>query len=243
MKHAPNTQGNRLLSNGLKQAFNLTRKEVDFPCEKVYENRYLELPHNVRKLYDQCEREFLIDYKGKTFDLKTLWYIQKVIWMRLLTSGLLDGKCIWREKLNAVKEIVGATSEAVIIWATYKDEFAILKKTFRNALFINGEILPRNRTEILKRFERNGGVIILQPDCFKFGANLSKASVMIYFSQPNSLITKTQTEDRCVHLTKFNPIMIYNIIVKNSIDEDIIQAFEDKREDSKRLRRLCGMLK
>jgi SNF2 family DNA or RNA helicase len=231
----------------MSQSFILTRKQVNFPCEKIYENRYLTLPKTLRKRYDLCEREFLIEHLENPLDFKTLWTIQKAIWLRLMTSGLIDKKIVWQDKLIETVNIVCNTSESVIIWTTFLDEYdkvlLCLAAGQIAAEGINGSISVKQRKEILQQFD-NGKikVLVAQPDCYKFGADLSKASCMIYFSQPNSLITKVQTEDRAVHLTKKCPVMIYNMIVKDTIDEDMVNAFSQKKEESARLRRLVNEL-
>lgn len=247
MKFKPNSRGERLLALAMSKAFIRTRKDVDFPCEKIYENRYLTLPPEMQKKYDICEKEFLIEemLKQNPLDFKTLFSIQKAVWLRLMTSGIINGKIVWQDKIAETLLIVSGTSESVIIWATFIDEFNLiiesLKKNKITHLGINGAIPVKKRTDLIKQF--NSGekrVLVAQPECYRFGADLSKSSVMIYFSQPNSLITKVQTEDRVVHLTKKCPVMIYNMIVKNTIDEDMTDSFSDKKTDSLRLRKLVN---
>ena len=246
MKFKPNSRGDRLLARAMGSAFIKTRKDIDFPCEKIYENRYLILPPELQKKYDICEKEFLIEelLKENPLDFKTLFSIQKAIWLLLMTSGIINKKVVWPDKINDTIGIINSTSESVIVWANFKDEFNVLVPMIKKETTvegINGDTPKDKRQDIINRFNtRKTRVLVAQPECYKFGADLSRASIMIYFSQPNSLITKTQTEDRAVHLTKTCPVMIFNMLVKNTIDEDRFLGFTEKKNESARLRKMLN---
>jgi superfamily II DNA or RNA helicase len=144
---------------------------------------------------------------------------------------------VWKTKIDALVELLNTVQEQVIIWTTFRIEFEYLMGVLgKDTAFINGSIPVGARTSIIKDFNQGHFKrLVAQPECFKFGADFSKASCMIYFSQPNSAITRSQTEDRVVHLNKKNPVLIMDLLVKDTVDEDIHSAHNKKQAYSERL--------
>ena len=240
----PNTQGQYKLAKGLAGCFVKKRHEVNFLCTKIYQKKVLILPDRIRKIYDTCEEEFILEYKD--YSLKTLYSAQRAIWLRLLSSGILQTakdpnlhKLVWKTKIDALVELLNTIQEQVIVWTTFRIEFEYLQKAITDAAFINGSTPVKARADIIKNFNLGKFKrLVAQPECFKFGADFSKASCMIYFSQPNSAITRSQTEDRVVHLNKKNPVLIMDLLVKDTVDEDIHSAHNKKQAYSERLHAL-----
>ena len=228
------SKGKKFLTEKLAEhTYHLMRTDVDMGGEKIYQVRNLHMPKRMRKIYKTAEEEFILEYDDKCE--KTVWAMTKFLWLRRICGGILDGQPMWPGKMELLLKMLGSEfyGEQMIIWCQFIDELKYVKTILDvngyDSEKVHGDVKPKERDEIGKRFlKKDFQILVAQPECYKFGKDLSSASVMVYYSSPLGLETRSQTEDRIIDVANKNSVLILDLIVEDSIDEDIYKAVKKK---------------
>jgi len=100
--------------------------------------------------------------------------------------------------------------------------------------FITGETSPHERERTRKRFNQGKfRWLLIQIKCGKFGIDCSAGSVAIYYSNSFEYEERAQSEDRIINPKKKEPVLILDILTKNTVDVDIYNALRDKKVNTK----------
>lgn len=230
----------KVLSNS---CFFLTRKEAGMKNIKVYEPRYVSFNKKAQKVYDTLRDEFLLELEGVTLS-KSILAVTQFIWMRRLFGGFVEEEYIFDGKYKELKYLLDGElkNESIIIWCTFIQELEFLYEKLTNCGIIYGKVRLKNREQILTRFQ-NGSIKILlaQPECFKYGTDLSISDTMIYFSTPLGLESRLQSEDRIINLKKSSALII-DLVVENTIEERILKSLKMKESKQEMIRGIVRRL-
>jgi SNF2 family DNA or RNA helicase len=227
-------------------AFCLRRKDVHMDKEKIFEVRQVELPPDARKVYQQVEKEFVLEFQNERRITK--YIIEQYSILNRICGGFVPVKNaegietkakptpIHEAKLKELFELLDDNfkNESVVIFATYISEleaiFAYLTKRKMKCCTIHGGVkIGEDRWNIVKDFNRGKfNRLIVQPDSVKEGVDLSVASTAIYFSLPRGYILWKQTQDRILSLKKNDSLLIIVLEIKNSIEEDRWKSIEQQ---------------
>ena len=216
-------------------AFTKTRKEVNIGSQKIYENRYIEMTPEQKKLYRQVNSEFSYE------ELETKWALTKFTWMARIAGGFSpDEKVISDRKSKELLDLLqnDLAEEQVIIWFRFSAEMARVKEVLTLARItchsISGEDTATERLGYIESFLSNKArVLLCQIKCGRFGLNLSNASTAIYYSNSYDYEDRAQSEDRILHPSKREPLLYIDLITKDTIDEDVVNILRDKSVSSR----------
>jgi SNF2 family DNA or RNA helicase len=231
----PTPRGSRFIASRLKdRAYFMTRQEVRKLKEKIRVVRKVQFPSAIKKKYAKLEKDFLIDLPDGDIS-STIFATEKYIWLRALASGFLpDGSKIWDGKLDELFYLLAGElkGQQVIIWASRIHELLAIEGTITPlgvTATVCGQVPPRKRKLLEEEFQA-GRVryFLAQPECYKFGANLSKADAMVYFSNMPAFLTRSQSEDRIINLNKNDPSLIIDLVTEKSVDEDLLYSIQAK---------------
>jgi SNF2 family DNA or RNA helicase len=226
--------GKELLTSILaaKTSF-LKLKDVKLGVDKIYEKREIVLEKSERKFYNQLMDELKISNDKMTIYEMTAW-----VWARKYFGGVLPENK-FNGKIDELKYLYenDLKTEKTIIFACFIDEIEIISKSIKGAEKIYGKINPIKRNKIINDFQ-NGKIkhLICQPEVVRHGLNLSAASINIFYSTPLGLETRYQCEARSLLGDK--NVLIIDLYVKNTIEEDIIESLrrkENRRQMTERI--------
>lgn len=214
------------------KCFFLKRKDVGLGGEKIYKTRMIKPTKKFMTVYSKIEKEFILEYKN-IYD-STIWSMEKFLWMRRLCGGFIQGERSFNLKEQELLELLNGelAGEQVIIWCVFVDEINRLHNILPNSVPVYGAVSPAKREQARIDF-MNGEVryFIGQPNCFKFGTDLSAADIMIYYSTPYSE-TRIQSEDRFVRIGKDKSLLVIDLIVEGTVEEDILDGIRKNEVDS-----------
>lgn len=98
-------------------------------------------------------------------------------------------------------------------------------------LLITGDVPQEKRQDIVKLFnENNNYQILIMTSAGAYGLNLQAASSVIHYDLPWSISRVTQREDRAHRIGQNKNVVIYRMIVKNSIDEYVLNILHQKQK-------------
>lgn len=129
------------------------------------------------------------------------------------------------ELLSIIDEVFAKSKRKIIVFALFKDTIKYLairlKKAGYNSLYIDGDI--DNRSELLAEFRDNDNVqIFLSSEVGSEGLDMQFCNTMVNYDLPWNPMVVEQRIGRIDRFGQESPVVnIYNIIVKDSIQEQI----------------------
>lgn len=239
-------KGKNYITNKLNQyCFFMTSKEAGLFTPKVYERKVFKLPPKSIKAYKTLAKEFILEYDDKILNV-TDFSLVKFMMLRMLCSGVAcvqikeNGDKIYKaiddSKLKILQELITTDlkNSKIIIWANYYSEMNMISEMLRKKKItyfsIDGRTNLHHREYFVEYFQtrRNLQVILANPSCFKYGANLNKADVSIFYSSPLGLETRVQSEARMVNPFSKETDLIIDLVAENTIEGRIIDSLRMK---------------
>ena len=216
------------------RAFVLSREAAGIPDMKVYQKRVLQLPSKWRKQYDAMEQAYVRKIGKKTEE--TGFSVVRWSWMRQLCGGFIEKKLTWAGKIKELTTLLTGelADEQVVVWFAFDPEIntahAALKKAGVQSAIYAGSVAPRNRRVRRASFDKGSiRVLLVQEALGKQSLQLAASSTAIYYSNSTSFDARSQSEDRILDTEKKQPLLYLDMIVENTVDQDIRDVLVEKR--------------
>jgi SNF2 family DNA or RNA helicase len=208
-------KGKKFLSARLAQYCSILRRsDVNLNKEVIYEERKIKLLETTRKKYNAIESalvdDMILKYAGERWNE-----------CRRVCSG--------KEKEIELLSLVEGElkNEKIIIWADYVEEVERIAALL-HCHFVHGGVNNTNRDKIKEAFLNDQRILVAQPQCWKWGTNLSGVDIVIFFSMPQGLMTWQQVRERTVDLSSKQSLLIILLLAEYSIEEDIVRSLHAK---------------
>lgn len=217
-----------------RTASQLTRKQAGFFTPKVYEKRTVELPSAIRKLYDAVERNYELGEE------ETNYAVVARTWLHRIAGGFAEldpyqhSAKIDEVVTLLIGELVG---EPVLIFFRFNRELHAVALRLRNlglsVLTITGQTRVADRHLRRQQFQEGKyNIILLQTRVVQYGLDFSRAQSTIYYSNYDEYDLRAQSEDRTITVASEEPRLYIDIVVQNTVDEDIWDAGRMKASDN-----------
>lgn len=191
-------------------------------CFELPKQNFIELSVNSSKEY----RKFKKDKIVSTSDGIELVGDTKLT--QMLCERQLCGMYS-QEKLQAFKDLAESTLDRLIVFYNFNDELYSLKKVAeeleRPTSEVNGKIKD------LKAYEsESNSITFIQYQAGAMGLNLQKANKIIYFTLPLMSELYEQSKKRIHRIGQNQACFYYLLIVKNSIEQNIKEVLEMRKD-------------
>lgn len=238
----PRTPGfkKRLRDEVRRLGYVLTAKQAGITFNKVYERRYVHFEPEQLKAYRRVRRDFATD------DVEAKRVIVVVGWLTRMAGGCLPSRRFAAEpfsthKLQEVRYQVCERfrSESLVVWFRYSDEIRFCREWLEREnvclRVIDGKTPLILRRAYVNAFnEGRVRVLLVQTRCARFGLNLSRANISIFYSNWWEWLTRAQAEARIEHLSKVGATLRYiDLITEHTYDEAALEALKDKKVASR----------
>lgn len=196
---------------------------------KEYFNRWTDFLPEQQALYNKIRDDLAIEvrkgeqtiYDDSSSSLKRLLRLVQV------TSNpqLITDENIHSGKENELEQLINEImekQEKCIVWSSFignVDQFSKKYKNF-NAVKVHGKLDIETRNKSIEKF-KNGEAKILfaTPQAAKEGLTLTVANHVIFYDRGFSLDDYLQAQDRIHRISQTKTCYIYNIMIRDSIDE------------------------
>lgn len=234
------------INEQLKFSQNLSsifKKIIDFTVRETKEKSGINLPKkkfiNIEANWELSQKEKYLDLKeefrifveksGKKIEEDAEPILKRIIRLIQITSnpGLIDDSYKAKPgKLNSLLEIVNEIlnkNEKLIIWTSYLKNIDWLAKIFSKhfPLLLHGKQNISQRNNSINQFKNNSShkILIATPQSSKEGLTLTVANHCIFYDRTLSLDDYLQAQDRIHRISQNKECFIYNLIIKDSIDQ------------------------
>ena len=216
---------------------------VKLPPPK-YEDIIIKLPKRLRTKYEELETEYILEEKQGT--ITAINAAAKRGKLKQFCNGNVydvDRKVIniHKLKVNAAKKIVAnLKGSPILIGYEYKHDLLALKKIFPDAPYFGTDLKGRKPTKAEKnRVERlfNMGkvpVLLGQISSVARGLNLQGSSHnVMFYGHIDKLSDAIQFLGRIRRSGQKKVVTVYRLIIKDSVDEDVLSSNEVKDKSQK----------
>lgn len=223
----------------------IIRKEecLDLP-PKVYERLYCEMNTEQKRIYNDLKKRFLAEYQGQ--ELSVMNKVSLIGRLQQVTGGFFP----YREgekariipigknpKIRVLLRDLEETDEVVLIWARFVAEIKLLKSEVQKAFpdrrveTYYGGTYQLDRTKIINDFKEGlVDILIANQRTAGMGLNLQRSHFHYFFSNTYSLEDRVQAEDRSHRHGQEVSVLYKDLIVKDTVDEQVHAILESKRD-------------
>jgi SNF2 family DNA or RNA helicase len=202
---------------------------------KTIINEYLDM--------DKCQEDFyhnIIDGIVSQVDkvhISTTNLLAMVTRLRQATAypAILTTENISSAKLDRAEDLARQlinNGEKVVIFSTFKECVYELERRLKDFTVVigTGDLKDEEVAENKDRFQEDPSVNVFIGTWQKCGTGitLNKASYMIFLDVPWTAGVFEQAQDRIHRIGTQNPVFIYHLITKDTIDERVLEIVNDK---------------
>ena len=222
------------------KALQAIQKKVQDVCISMKSEDWLDLPEVISNrvnvewddtswsIYDQFERERLVPYL-KGGDIEAGSAAAVTVKLLQMTGGACYDdqggfQIINSHKLDALEEIVEVMyGNPILVYYQFQHELARLQNRFPQAVRLKDE------NDIRRWNESEIPILLAHPASAGFGLNLQHGgSTIVWFTLTYSLELYQQANARLHRQGQSNKVMIHHLIVRDSIDDAVIDALNNK---------------
>lgn len=221
------------------RAFRVTKKEaLDLPGV-VDQNRYCYFNDKTQKVYDEMEEHGVISIlKGDKITAPIV--LTELLKLQQITGGFVTREeeviKIGTEKLDLLEEVLEGIpkDKKIIVFARFIPEIKAIKKVVKRAgrtvKAFTGK--TKNRKKLIQKFQKkdNPQVLVVQIQTGGLGITLTSASYAIFYSANFSYADYEQAKARLDRIGQKEKVTCIHLIVKDTVDEKILQALKEKRD-------------
>lgn len=219
---------------GYKNVERLKRKMREYGCHFLKTDEVFDLPEqtftdisvNTSKEYRRFTKNKVVEINGREMVGDTT--LKEMLYQRQL-CGAFNG-----DKLSAVQDILESTTDRVIIFYNFNDEFTALNDL---CVYLKRPVsVCRGGEKDLEAYsQKSNSVTLIQYQAGAMGLNLQNANKIIYFTPPLSSELYEQSKKRIHRIGQEQPCFYYRLICRGSIETKIYDTLERRQDFTERL--------
>ena len=220
-------------------AYRKTKKEcLDLP-DKVYTKRIIPLSDEQKLIYEDIRVRARALLHGQELTVTNV--VSEILRLHQVTCGYFksregDIQTVKNKRLDALVEICEDTDQKIIIWATYVHNIEQINKELikkfgvESVVTFYGSTSSEKRTEAIERFQNDPKCrfFIGNPSTGGMGITLTKAGIVVYYSNSYNAEHRVQSEDRAHRIGQDQKVTYIDFVAEKTIDEKILNALDKK---------------
>lgn len=194
-------------------------------CFDLPEQTFITVNCGSSKEYRKFKKDSVISIETDSGEIELVGdsTLAKMLYLRMLCGQYNQ------EKLESFKDLVESTQDRLIVFYNFNEELNQLKKIAleleRPVSEVNGHIKDLDTYE-----SESDSITFVQYQAGAMGLNLQKANKIIYFTLPLLSEHFEQSKKRIHRIGQENHCFYYLMVCKNSIEEEILQVLEMRKD-------------
>src|SRR3989344_2129714 len=200
--------------------------------DKVYVEYPLSLTTSMEKIYSSICKEFLIYLRSESDrEWNSLDPLVKLIRIRQFVEfpDILGFKTD-NIKLDWLKEVYEYTPK-LVVFSCFAETVKRLADEFNTGYVIMGDVVSKNRFDIVEHFNKIDRGMLVSTDAGRFGLNITGASNIVHFGSFFNPATMMQREDRLHRIGQKNSVTVLSPFYMDTIDQGIREIFLKRKND------------
>lgn len=221
-----------------RRSYRVTKEEcLDLP-PKIYQLREVAMTDEQTKIYQGLKNDFWARVGDGTVSVGAA-IVQLLRMHQVLCGHVRDDDGLVRQiqthRPSAMMEVIQESSEKTIIWCAYRQDAATVSMHLRDEYGENsvveyhGGTLPDAREAAINAFQDGAPRFFVgTPQSGGRGLTLTRAGLVIYYSNTSNLEMRLQSEDRAHRIGQTKSVTYVDLMVPGTVDEKIIHALRKK---------------
>jgi SNF2 family DNA or RNA helicase len=225
---------------------------------KVYETRQVQLNDEQKRLYKEIHKRDSAVSGDRGITVKTV--LERMLRLQEIAGGVITyerNPDIYNKskfehdripgKNPKVEELLAITEEnecSTIVWCRFVEEIqmvseALVEKYGPNSVVqIYGAIDENTRWEnVSEKFQKGiARFIVGNAATGGVGLNMTKAELVIYYSNSFSFTDREQSEDRAHRIGQTKSVTYIDLVAEGTVDEAVVDALRSKKDVSEFVR-------
>lgn len=213
--------------------------------DKEYINVLIDFEPSQFDMYEKVRKDMLLLIEkndeslvdDSSASLKRLLRLVQITSNPKLVDELYFGESAKEKELDNLIHLIIEKGEKCIVWSSFIDNVDYFNEKYRNigSVKIHGKMTIESRIKSVDRFKHDCEVSIMfaTPQSAKEGLTLTVANNVIFYDRGFSLDDYLQAQDRIHRISQTKKCFIYNIMIRNSIDEWIDILLNAKEQSAK----------
>lgn len=193
---------------------------LDLPS-LTYQTRIVPLTLQALSYYRKLKQEMLIEAVGEQISaVNAAAKLNKLLQISGGAAYTDGGNVIEFDigpRFKALREVLDETSNKVIVFVPYRHTIQVVseyltKEGFTNEV-INGDVSPKGRADIIKKFQTQSDphVLVIQPQAASHGVTLTAADTIVFWSPVMSVETYLQCIGRIDRVGQANKMTVVHL--------------------------------
>ena len=136
-------------------------------------------------------------------------------------------------KIKALEELIETSPLPVVIFCNYRAELTLIRSTLTKKKLKVTELSgsTKNKGKVVQDFQKGMyDIIIVQIAAGSAGITLTRSSTMIFYSWNYRYIDYSQAKARIDRIGQVNPVNIYYLVTRDTVDEHILEVLRDREK-------------
>lgn len=231
---------------GYKNVDRLKRKMAKFGCQFLKTDEVFDLPsQNFQKVRCAASKEYRKFRKDRIVTFEDPYDVENgytLVGDTTLTRMLYERQLCGQyseAKLKAFADLVESTEDRLIVFYNFTEELNRMQQVLLNINFIEYSkrfsVVNGSEKHLQNYEEKSNSITFIQYQAGAMGLNLQKACRMIFFTLPLSSELYEQSKKRIHRIGQDKPCFYYQLIVKGSIEEEILATLEMRKDYTEKL--------
>ena len=194
-------------------------------CFDLPEQNFITVNCGSSKEYKKFKKDSIITIQDDDRELELVGdtTLTKMLYLRMLCGQYS------KDKLEAFKDLVESTNDRLIVFYNFREE---VKKLIHivNELERPWAIISGDEKNLAAYDNYDNSITFVQYQAGSMGLNLQKANKIIYFTLPLLSEHFEQSKKRIHRIGQTNTCFYYLMICKNTVEEDILQTLEMRKD-------------
>ena len=220
--------GNELLGIMERNLEQLLRTKRYRALQKLYVANLAEANKELQELYD-------LEGSDKMQILKLLTRLRQLCLEPRLVYDNIDQPS---SKLKACMELIKTMQEnkqKVLLFSSFTSVLDLIAEECQKAgityYMLTGSTNKEDRRELVSRFQKDDTtVFLISLKAGGTGLNLTSAEAVIHFDPWWNVSAQNQATDRAYRMGQKNNVQVFNLVMKDSVEEKIIELQKRKKE-------------
>jgi SNF2 family DNA or RNA helicase len=236
-KWLPKKDATTTVHRVLQPAIRFTKEEcLDLP-ELTYVKREVALTKQQEKYYDALRRQMLTVAAGEQISAANAAVVMNKL--RQISCGAVYADSHEtvtfdiKNRYKVLREAIDESSQKILVFVPYRNTMDVLLQALEKdgitTECINGQVKPKNRTDIFNRFQttENPRVLLIQPQAAAHGVTLTAANTIVWWGPVMSLETYAQANARFHRSGQHHPCTVIQLQGSN-VEKRIYDMLDNK---------------